>query len=414
MKLIIPYAGGSFELDAESFNLELPTAREPAAADGAETIARALSSPMSAPSLREFLEGADDAVIIVNDAKRATPTALVLDLLGAELGAVSDLTFAVATGTHRAPTRDEMRTILGQAAEQRARRTVVHDSRDAGAMRRLGTTPRGTDVSVSRLVTDASRIVVIGSVEPHYFAGFTGGRKAILPGVAAYETIRQNHSHATDPGARLMALKGNPVHEDMMDALELMGDRRIFAVMVVLDGAHSVRGAFAGDIRATFDAAAERARDVYSVPVSGKADVVVAVAQSPADSDLYQAHKAIESARLALADGGILILVAACPEGVGSDAFVAQLSASPRPEDVARSLGPEYSLGDHKAVKLAELVQRADVWAVTDLPDSVVEDIFFRPWHDLGEALDEALRRKGPDARVLVLMNAAVNVPRMP
>jgi nickel-dependent lactate racemase len=413
MKLTVPYGGGSVAVRLPD-DVRVLHGTESESVDERKTLKRALSSPMDAPGLSRFLAGADDVVVIVNDAKRPTPTAMILEQIGAELSAVPDITYLVATGTHRRPTPGELEHILGPAARSTgASRLVVHDARDASAMRRLGRTPLGTDVEISRLVTDASRIVVIGSVEPHYFAGFTGGRKAFLPGTASYETVRQNHSHAMHPASQLMALGGNPVHDDMMEALALMGDRKVFAAMTVLDASHRVCGAFAGDIRSTFDAAVVRARDVYCVGIDRKADVVVAVATRPSDSDLYQAHKAIESGKLALAAGGILILVAACSEGLGNDAFVRQLSASARPEDVARDIGTEYSLGDHKAVKLAELVMRAEVWTVTDLPDDTIRNIFFRPFHDLQTALDEARAVKGKAAGVLVLMDAAVTVPRI-
>ncbi len=278
----------------------------------------------------------------------------------------------------------------------------------------LGRTSRGTEVHLNRLVTDASSVVVIGSVEPHYFAGFTGGRKSFLPGVAAFETVRQNHSHALDPSSCFMALDGNPVHEDMLDALALLGDKPIFTIMTVIDGERSVRAASAGDIHGAFRAAVVSAMEMFSVDVPGRCDVVVAVAGSPVDSDLYQAHKAIESARLALEAGGILILVAECGEGLGNDAFVGQLNSADSPEDVPRLIGEHYNLGDHKAIKLAELVTKAEIWAVTGLPDETIESIFFRPCADVQDALNAALTKRGPGARVLFLMDAGTTVPRLP
>jgi nickel-dependent lactate racemase len=270
-------------------------------------------------------------------------------------------------------------------------------------------------------VTDASRIIVLGSVEPHYFAGFTGGRKAFLPGVAAFETVRQNHSHALDPSSCFMALDGNPVHEDMLDALALLGNRPIFSITTVIDSERRVCAASAGDIHGAFHAAVSWARQMFSVDVPGKCDIVVAVARSPVDSDLYQAHKAIESARLAiesarlaLVAGGILILVAECGEGLGDDAFVGQLRSAGSPEDVARLIGEHYALGDHKAIKLAELVTESEIWAVTGLPGETVESIFFRPCEGLQGALNAALTKRGPGARVLFLMDAGTTVPRLP
>ncbi|MFH1864513.1 MAG: general glycosylation pathway protein, partial [Candidatus Eisenbacteria bacterium] len=179
-----------------------------------------------------------------------------------------------------------------------------------------------------------------------------------------------------------------------------------------VDLGRRVFAASAGDIHGACDAAVSSAREMFSVDVPGKCDIVVAVAENPVDSDLYQAHKAIESARLALAVGGILILVAECGEGLGNDAFVRHMTAAESPEDVARLVGSSYSLGDHKSVKLAELVMKAEVWAVTGLPEQTLEGIFFRPFARLQDALDAALTKRGPGARVLFLMDAGTTVPR--
>jgi nickel-dependent lactate racemase len=418
MKLRVHYGEGEQVVDLAGVNVEVARPCDPGDVDEGAVLAGGLSAPMDSPSLRDVLRDAKDAVVIVNDAKRATPTARILRFIDDDLSTVPELTFIIACGTHRQSTPQEIEKILGDAPERHGARVVVHDCRDKDSMRCIGTTPRGTEVCLNRLVTDASRIVVVGSVEPHYFAGFTGGRKAFLPGVAAYETVSRNHSHTLLPGSYLMALKGNPVHEDMMDALALMGERPIFSIMVVMDGRHRICDAYAGNIRTSFEAAVESSRDVYSVDVSGKAEIVVAVALSPADSDLYQAHKAIESSKLALTKGGILILVAACREGFGNDVFVEQLRSAASPPDVARNMksrpGGDYTIGDHKSVKLAELVMQSDVWMVTDLPPGIVGEMFFRPFQSLQEALDAALAVKGSDTRVLCLMDATNTVPRLP
>jgi nickel-dependent lactate racemase len=419
MGLRVHYGDGEQVVDTHGVDVEVANPEELGDVDERAELARALGSPISSPSLTDFLAGADDAIVIVNDAKRATPTAAILEFIKSDLDAVPDLTFMIATGTHRASTPAEIERILGDAAERDGARVVVHDCRDEDSHQCVGRTPRGTEVCFDKRVTDASRIVIVGSVEPHYFAGFTGGRKAFLPGVASYDTVSRNHSHTLVPGSYLMALEGNPVHEDMMDALTLMDDHAIFSLMVVIDAKHRLCGAFTGDVRESFVAAVERSREIYSVGVSGKAEIVVAVTLKPTDADLYQAHKAIESSKLALAPGGILILVAECREGFGNDVFVDHLRSSERLEDVAGNVGREpgcddYKIGDHKAVKLAELMMQSEVWMVTDLPPATIQDMFFRPLGSVQEALDAALEIKGRDTHVLFLMDAANTVPRLP
>ena len=415
MRLEIPYARGLVTVELDDANVagvvQATRARD---VNEREILTRALADPIDSVPLNPFLAGSTDTVVIVNDAKRPTPTAKILDLIRPELMEVPKLTFVIATGTHRPPTAEEVAAILGDAEDIPGAAVVVHDATNAEGMTYLGRTARGTEVHLSALVVDAGRIVTIGSVEPHYFAGFTGGRKTFLPGVASYETIRQNHSHALADESQLMALDGNPVHEDMLDALALLGDRPIFTIMTVVDDKRRVRAASAGDIHGAFHSAVSEAREMFSVDVTGRSDIVVAVARSPVDSDLYQAHKAIESARLALGAGGILILVAECHEGLGNDAFVEQLRSADSPEDVARLTGERYNLGDHKAIKLAELVTKAEIWAVTELPDETLESIFFHPCERLQDALNAALTKKGPAARVLFLMDAGTTVPRLP
>ena len=415
MRIDIPYAGGLVTVELDDANVaavvQATRARD---VNEREILTRALADPIDSAPLNTFLAGSTDTVVIVNDAKRPTPTAKILDLIRPELMEVPELTFVIATGTHRPPTAEEVAAILGDAEDIPGAAVVVHDATSARDMTYLGRTTRGTEVHLSALVVDADRIVTIGSVEPHYFAGFTGGRKTFLPGVASYETIRQNHSHALADESRLMALDGNPVHEDMLDALALLGDRPIFTIMTVVDDERRVCAASAGDIHGAFHSAVSEARKMFSVDVAGRSDIVVAVARSPMDSNLYQAHKAIESAKLALGAGGILILVAECREGLGNDAFVGQLRSADSPEDVARLTGERYNLGDHKAIKLAELVTRAEIWAVTELPDETLESIFFHPCADIQSALFAALTKKGPAARVLFLMDAGTTVPRLP
>ena len=340
MRIDIPYAGGLVTVELDDANVAgVVQATRARGANEQEILAKALADPIDSAPLNTFLAGSTDTVVIVNDAKRPTPTAKILDLIRPELERVPKLTFVLATGTHRPPTAAEVAAILGDAEDIPGAAVVVHDATNASGMTYLGRTTRGTEVHMSTLVTDAARIVTIGSVEPHYFAGFTGGRKTFLPGVASYETIRQNHSHALADESRLMALEGNPVHEDMLDALALLGDRLIFTIMTVVDDERRVCAASAGDIHGAFHSAVSEARAMFSVDVAGRSDIVVAVARSPVDSDLYQAHKAIESARLALEAGGILILVAECREGLGNDAFVGQLRSADSPGMSAQNLG---------------------------------------------------------------------------
>jgi nickel-dependent lactate racemase len=212
------------------------------------------------------------------------------------------------------------------------------------------------------------------------------------------------------PGSRALALAGNPVHEDMAEAAAMLADVPTFAVMTVLDHDNRIHAAAAGDLEASFEETARVAADVNSVRVPHAADVVVAVASAPLDMDLYQSQKAVEHARMALAEGGTLILVSACDQGIGPPAFVEIIHAVRLGSDAGGGGAGGHMLGRHKAAGLIDLMRHADLWAVTRLPDEVIEGIGARPFPSLQGALDAALDRN-PGARVLFLMAASTTVP---
>jgi nickel-dependent lactate racemase len=378
--------------------------------DEKQTLEEALNHPINSKSFDQFLEDARDVLLIVNDATRPTPTAKVLEMLADRLEG-RQISFIIATGIHRAPTPEEYQQIFGKFFDQYRDRIVAHDAKRDEDMVYIGKSKNGTEMYVNRRGMDAHKIVIIGSVEPHYFAGYTGGRKAFLPGIASYKTIEQNHKFALKMEAQALALEGNPVHEDMIDALKTIEDKEIFTIMTVLDSAHRIYASTAGHIHGSFRAAIEKANDVFSVRIEEKADVVVTVAPFPMDVDLYQAQKALDNGKLALKDGGILILVAKCRTGIGHETFARLLNSSKTPQDALDQIEREYKLGYHKAAKMAEIGLWAQMCGVTDLEDDVVEGCFLKPYHDLQEAVDQALKEKGPQAKVLFLMAGSLTVP---
>jgi nickel-dependent lactate racemase len=214
MEIKVPY--GQETVDVEIERERVLGVVHPNAVDGGDprsTIMNALDAPLASPSFGDFLEGGGDVLFIVNDGTRPTPTAQVLEILEPLIAGV-DASFLVATGVHRAPTRDEYRFIFGDLYDKYAGRIHAHDARRTADMVHLGESSSGTPMEVNRRGVEASRIVVIGSVEPHYFGGYTGGRKSFLPGIASYRTIEHNHRHAVRPEPRALLLEGNPVHED--------------------------------------------------------------------------------------------------------------------------------------------------------------------------------------------------------
>jgi nickel-dependent lactate racemase len=334
----------------------------------------------------------------------------VLDFLYDDIKDLN-LKFIVATGTHRIPTEEEYKFIFGGHLDDFRNKILVHDAKNDDGLAHIGTTTRGTEVYINKVAVEAQKIVIIGSVEPHYFGGYTGGRKAFIPGLAGYNTIEQNHKHALQLEAKTLALSGNPVHEDMEEGIKGLLDHEIFTINTVLDNSHKIYAATAGHIIDSFYACIDKANDVFCVPVRSKADIVVTVAPHPMDIDLYQSQKALDNGKLALKEGGIIILVSQCRTGVGPDTFVMLMSGADSPQGTLDHIAKGYKVGYHKAAKLAEIALCSEMWAVTDLEDKILHDIFITPHHDLQKAIDEALIKQGTDAKVLFMPNGAITVP---
>lgn len=373
-----------------------------------DEIERALSKPFGR-SLDSFLKDAEDVVFLVNDGTRPTPTSKVLDVLANHMD-LEKARYLIATGAHRAPTEGELKFIFGEHLDVLRKKIVVHDAKCSKCVH-LGVSKNGTDMDVNEIAVNADRLIIITSVEPHYFAGYTGGRKSFLPGVAAFRTIEQNHRMAMRPEAQTLVLDGNPVHEDMMDALSVV-KKEIFSIQVVLDRHQRIYKAAAGDLHKAFRQAVEWADEVFAITIRKRYDAVITVAPYPMDVDLYQSQKAIDNAKWALKDGGTLILVAKCREGMGEETFAKQLSASVDKRKVLKNLEKEYKLGYHKAAKVAEVMCSAELWAVTALDPDKLKEMGIVPFGTLQEAIDSLLRQK-PKAEVLVLLDGSVTVPKV-
>lgn len=382
--------------------------------DEAAVLRRVLEEDGGQLSFRDFLEQADGPILIlVNDATRPTPTSKVLAILQEDL-AGRQIELMVATGAHRAPGEHELEQIFGREMRERYSGHICsHDARDPAQLVYIGETSRGTPFWINRKVAEAERLLLISSVEPHYFAGYTGGRKSILPGVAGYQSIEANHKLGLDPAATNLALDGNPVHEDMMEAVELLGGKQMYSIQIVLDRQHRIHSAHAGDLVESFTEGVVDADGHYVVEIEDRSDIVVTVAPYPMDYDLYQSQKALENGSMALKPGGVIILVSKCRHGIGDETFFNLLANASTPAAALEAIRGGYVLGYHKAARLAQIALTAEMWAVSGIPDGDMEAAFIRPFCDVQSAVDAALRRKGPEAKVLFLMDGSLTVPRV-
>jgi nickel-dependent lactate racemase len=376
-----------------------------AASRDPDAIRRSMARPIDFKDFESFISGKHRILVVVNDHTRPTPTAEVLKnlhLTGKEV------TTIIASGSHRPPDASEIREIIGNEAPPYGGRVVVHNCRDTNSLKPLGRTSRGTELYVNSLLFNADGIIPIGSVEPHYFAGFTGGRKFLLPALAGFDSIEANHSLAADESGRVLALEGNPVHEDFMEALGMFGRfDDIFSIQLVVNQKTQVSYACSGHITKSFEEAVEHAKDIYVPKVQRKADIVISVNDPPLDIDLYQSQKALDNVKLAVKQGGIIILVSSCREGVGDEHFYKLLTAE------NAGLGKENArkFGYHKAVKLTNLLKTASIFTVTNLPSSIPKAIGLTPYPNVQEAFEGATKVKGKNADVLVVLNGGITVP---
>jgi len=382
--------------------------------DQDKLIEDALENSIGFDSYDEFAENADRLLVIVNDATRPTPTSKILKYLLPVLSSHPNVKFLVATGVHRAPTEEEYRFIFGDTYEVFRRKIYAHDARKDEDMVYLGKSKNGTEMYINKLVPEYHNILVIGSVEPHYFAGYTGGRKSFLPGVASYKTIEMNHKLALSDEACSLALDGNPVNEDMIDAMNVLKDLNVFSIQTILTGDHKLYAVTAGDLIKSFDAAIEYAHQVFCVTLKQKGNIVITAAPYPMDIDLYQSQKALDNGKLALEDDGIIILVSKCRDGVGEEAFLELLGKADSPKKILDILGEEYKLGYHKAAKMAQIGIRAQMWAVTDLDDETIKKSQLKPYKDIQTAIDAAvklIKAKGRQPRTIVMPSGSLTVP---
>lgn len=411
MQIDIPYGKNDvmpIQID-DGINVSFLEANDVKIKNEEQTIKNAINNPINSKNFIDFIKDAKKVLIIINDATRPTPTKTILKFIYEDIKDI-DFNFIIATGVHRGPTHEEYIQIFGSFYEKIKDKIIVHDAKAKEDMVFLGTSANGTPMYVNKAAIKADKFIIISSVEPHYFAGYTGGRKSFLPGIAGYETIEQNHKLALLSDAKSLALEGNPVNEDMIDAIKTV-KQEIFSIMTILDKNHKVYATCAGNINDSFYAAIDYANEVFAAPLKEKADIVVAIVKFPQDIDLYQAQKGIENAKLALKKNGIIILVAKCRDGIGGETFAKLLSSSKTPKQVLETIQKGYVLGYHKAGKMAEIGIWAQMWGVTDINPEVISKLFIKPYNNLQIALDDALKEKGKDASVLFLMDGGLIVP---
>lgn len=387
---------------------------QPGAPDAKAEVERALREPIGSKRLSEIVKPESRVAIVVDDATRKAPSEKMLLPVLAELNTAGvkdeNVTVIFGCGTHRAVKPQEATELLGEEALRRVK-TISHCC-TAQDMVHIGSTKTyGNKVYVNRVFAEADVKVLLGDVNFHYYAGYGGGRKSILPAVCSAETIQTNHSLLLNANARTGNLEGNPVHIDMTEAARLA--KVDFIVNIVENKKGEIVRAFAGDLEAAFLEAVKLVDQMYRVTVDRRADIVVVSAGGhPADIDLYQAYKGLDNALDAVKRGGVIILVAECPEGHGHQVFYDWMTRLVDLKNVEREVKRNFVMGGHKAYYLLKALQNHQIILVSSMPDYYATSIFkLKTVRAVNDALNEALKISGSASRIWAMPQGSHTLP---
>ena len=412
MEIELAYGHHTISLEIPESNL-LGVFRPQAAADTASeesVISECMTNPIGMPPLRELVRKGQKIAIVTSDLTRPTPSERLLPAILEELAAAGipdeDVFIVMALGLHRPMSEEEIERALSAQIKRRFR-VYNHDVNDT---LRLGVTSAGTPVEIFRPLVEADFRICLGNIEFHYFAGYSGGAKAVFPGCASKAGVTANHAMMTRPEAAAGQIEGNPVRKDLEEAAAMLGID--FILNAVVDGQHRIVGAFAGEVTAAHRKGCEMVAQRGKVPIPRHGDIVIASAGGfPKDINFYQAQKALDNAAYAVRDGGIIILVAECPEGFGNTICQAWLAEAASPDEVLQRIQQEFVLGGHKAAAIAAVLKRARVYLVSALPEGLVQLCGMAPFDDPAAAVQQALGELGASAGVLVLPEGGSVLP---
>ncbi len=386
-------------------------------ADARAEVERALKEPLPAGTRRlsQIAQPENKVAIVVDDATRKAPSNIMLPPVLAELNQAGvkneNITIIFGTGIHRPVTDEEAKMLLGEEVLKRVK-VISHDAK-APDLVHVGTTKRGNKVKLNRVFAEANVRVLLGDVGFHYYAGYGGGRKSILPAVAGEDSIKFNHAMLLNPNARIGILEGNPVHEDMVEAAKLV--KVDFVVNVVTNSKSQIVQAFAGELDEVFNHGVKLVDEMYRVTVDRRSDIVVAsCGGSPADINLYQAHKTIDRALEVVKRGGVIILVAECPEGHGNQVFYDWMAKYSDIKSIEKEIKRNFVMGGHKAYFLLKALQNHKIILVSTLPDYYATNIFkLKTARAVNDALNEAFNIVGKAARVWTISHGNYLLPEV-
>lgn len=379
---------------------------------GEEEVVRSLKAPIGTPRLKDMVKPGQKIAIITSDITRPMPSYKVIPHVLDELHEAGvkdeDVTVVFALGSHGGHTEERMRHMVGDKVFE----SVKCVDSDVNNVKHLGTTSHGTPVDIFTPVAEADFKICMGNIEYHYFAGYSGGAKAIMPGVSTRDAIQNNHSAMVRPEACAGRLEGNPVREDIEESGKILGID--FIVNVVLNEKKEIIKCFSGDSVKAHREGCKFLDSFYAIPLKEKADIVLVSAGGfPKDINMYQAQKALDNAKHAIKDGGIIIWVAECSEGLGEKHFEDWMTGHEKASDMIPHIKKDFILGGHKAAAIAMVLEKARIFLVSGLEPDFVKSVFLEPYSSIDEALKAALDIMEKDAKVLAMPYGGSTLPRI-
>lgn len=400
----------SFDINEANLYGVLNPEDMPGVKDGYKEVKNALENPIGSAGLKEIAQGKKNVVILASDITRPSPSHILIppmveELLEAGLN-YDNITVVFGLGYHRKHTEEEKKKLLGEELYSKVK-SLDHDIDDCIYM---GTTKRGTPVEVFSPVAKADLLIGTANLEFHYKAGYSGGDKSLLPGVCSKKTIETNHIMMIKPGTMPGKADGNPMREDIEEGGKIAGVK--FIVNAVLNSHKEIVKVVAGDPVLAHREGTKYIDSMYKRQIEERMDVVIASCGGyPKDINVYQAQKGLENASYAVKDGGSIILVAECKEGLGEETFEDWMMRAKTPHDPVKWIQEEFKLGAHKAAVICMVLERAKVYLVSALDDELVKNMFFIPAKSVQEALSASMKEYGENAKVLVLPYANSTLP---
>ncbi|MBA5851902.1 nickel-dependent lactate racemase [Clostridium sp. cel8] len=413
-KMKLPYGRKMIDIEIDDKNLacvlESKAGKYKTELSQEEIVEKALDNPIGSPKLEELVQGKKNMVIISSDHTRPVPSKIIMPILLRRIRKVNpqiDIKILIATGFHRASTREELIDKFGEEIVKNEN-IIVHDSRDEKSLVKIGTLPSGGELIINKVAVETELLIAEGFIESHFFAGFSGGRKSILPGIASAKTVMANHcsEFIASPYSRTGILKGNPIHKDMLYAAEKAN--LAFIINVVIDSDKKIINAFAGHSKLAHEDGCKFVMDLSKVN-KVDADIVVSTNGGyPLDQNIYQSVKGMTAAEATCRDGGVIIMVAACNDGHGGEGFYNNLANVKTPkeylENVLKVPRNETSPDQWESQILARILDKHTVIMVTDMcSPEIIKNIHMKHAYTFDEALNMAYDIVGRDAKVAVI-----------